>query len=393
MRALFKTVCDRAGLLLEAIVHGADAAVDLLGECFAGGGVVLRLDGIPDGDAGRAALGGARLADLGGHVRRRRHELVRVHGHGVEVERLARLHPEDVEHEHGLGVEGSDDELARLGVGAVAAAGRGHPEDLAALGEELAEARHRLHVLLLLLVLELRRVVDVLLGVDAQQVAAHGEGDGERVRRHLVAGHADDLLGELLRLRAALEEQRDDLRVGLGLVVRQEHDVLAALQALHDLVELLLALEAAVLLHHQRAEEVVAPGVEVRRLVADGLVERAELVRLHELLREAAHERLQHAHEHRRVRAGLLVRLKVFSHEPLEDAHELLRDAHGLLRRGELRRDLRVGRVHHGRRLRRRRRHVQRAAARRRARRHAEAARGAGKRREHQGAGEDHVVH
>ena len=97
---------------------------------------------------------------------------------------------------------------------AVAAAARRHPDALAALLEEL---RHRLHheaVVLRLLALELRRVLDVLLRVDAQQVATHREGHGDRVRLHAVARHEDRVAAEHLEL--LVEEAREDLRRGKG---------------------------------------------------------------------------------------------------------------------------------------------------------------------------------
>lgn len=65
------------------------------------------------------------------------------------------------------------------------------------LGKLLPHAAESLHVPSALLLNGAGIVIDVLLGVDAPQVAAHGEGLAKRVCDDAVSSHIDDLLRQL----------------------------------------------------------------------------------------------------------------------------------------------------------------------------------------------------
>ena len=81
------------------------------------------------------------------------------------------------------------------------------------------------------------RVLNVLLREDAEQITSHGKGPGEQVGRHTIARDEDGRLGEARVLR--VEQDGIDLRVGLGLMVGEEDDIVAVghLQARPDPVE------------------------------------------------------------------------------------------------------------------------------------------------------------
>lgn len=114
------------------------------------------------------------------------------------------------------------------------------------------------------------RAFDVLLRVDADQVAAHRVRDGHRVRRDLVPREEDHLLSQrrddgVLR---ALKHQRDHLWIGFCLVVRQDNDVVAIGDQLRNAARLVDAEELRPLEFDQRPEEIVRPlfGARTRRL-------------------------------------------------------------------------------------------------------------------------------
>ena len=63
----------------------------------------------------------------------------------------------------------------------------GFKRSAADLVEQARHGDERLAVGALLRLLELREIVDVLFGVDAEEVAPHGKGLAERIRYHAVS--------------------------------------------------------------------------------------------------------------------------------------------------------------------------------------------------------------
>mmetsp|Transcript_14759 Transcript_14759/g.41789 ORF Transcript_14759/g.41789 Transcript_14759/m.41789 type:complete len:295 (-) Transcript_14759:346-1230(-) len=176
--------------------------------------------------------------------------------------RLFALLAHETEHVDRLGVERRDGRLAALHIPSVAAAGGGDPQ-YASAGLQLVEhAVHGGEVLAVLDRLFVRIGVDVLLGMDADEVAAHRERDGQGVGGDLVAGDEVHLLG-LVRKSGLFEQGGYHLRIRLGLVVGQEDDVLPVLDLLGGLLEIVHAVDDGSLDVHHGAEELAAPFVKV----------------------------------------------------------------------------------------------------------------------------------
>mmetsp|Transcript_17286 Transcript_17286/g.50232 ORF Transcript_17286/g.50232 Transcript_17286/m.50232 type:complete len:303 (-) Transcript_17286:431-1339(-) len=165
------------------------------------------------------------------------------------------LVPHEAEHVDHLLIEIGNGDLTGVDIPPVPPPRGRHPQARPALPHHPQHGRHGQHVLLLLDALHLWVSVDVLLGVDAEEVAAHGEGDGERVGRDLVPRDVSDL-GPLLPVSRLLEEAREDLRIGLGLMIREEDDVLPRLDLREGLLQVVRAEDDRVVDVHGAAEEV-----------------------------------------------------------------------------------------------------------------------------------------
>jgi hypothetical protein len=107
---------------------------------------------------------------------RRRAEIVADHSKGVEVCLLFGFHSHETEHINGLSVKFGNGDLASLNITAISTTGRGNPKTRPAIFEHAKHLVHGSKVLLLLYWLRFGIGIEVLLAVDAQEVATHGEG-------------------------------------------------------------------------------------------------------------------------------------------------------------------------------------------------------------------------
>ncbi|VEU45308.1 unnamed protein product [Pseudo-nitzschia multistriata] len=162
-----------------------------------------------------------------------------------------------------LTLEWSNGGLAGGGVSAIPTTRRGDPQNAAALFELRQHASHCLHVLSGFLALGVGICVDVFLGVDADEVAAHRKGNSKRICRNLVAGYVDDLSG-FFGVSRLFEEDRHDLRVGLRLVVGVKDHVLALRSLFHRLLQVVLAQNNRILHVDKVTEKITAPLVKIQ---------------------------------------------------------------------------------------------------------------------------------
>ena len=199
-----------------------------------------------DGQMEPHTPGMARLAKFTLNRLGRRQKVVRGERHRIEVRGTRRALGHQIEHLDTLRIEPGHFNLPRR-VAPVAAAARRHIDALAAFRQQLAHALHRLSVVHRLARLLFRRIVDVALGEDAEQVAAHAERHGQRIGDHALTRHEDHAFpdGGI----AVFEEQADRLRIAFSLMVCQHHDVLVRRQLRLD------------------ARQVVQPGHRRRHLI------------------------------------------------------------------------------------------------------------------------------
>ncbi len=92
-------------------------------------------------------------------------------------------------------------ERARLptfpeGPSPIAPAARSDINDFAAFGKKAAHLLHRTFVVELFFRFEFRGMVDIALGIDAKQIAAHAERNGEGIGDDSFAGYINDILGD-----------------------------------------------------------------------------------------------------------------------------------------------------------------------------------------------------
>mmetsp|Transcript_22305 Transcript_22305/g.75074 ORF Transcript_22305/g.75074 Transcript_22305/m.75074 type:complete len:361 (-) Transcript_22305:130-1212(-) len=274
---------------------------------------------VGQGDARRSPSQQSLLADLAANLVRRRGQRVGVHGHGIEVGHpargLLRLHAEEAEHVDVLRLEGRREDLAAaLGGGPVPPAARRDPHTIPALQEQLAEAPHGPLVVRRLLILKLRRVGDVALRVDVEEVAPEAHGRGHGVRGHAVAGDGNHVGAELRVLFVQQDGQHRGVR--LDLVVGENDHVVPRLQLFHNFVQDLLALDDGRLAVDHRREKLHAKRVHVERL-PPGLVEGFEFVGLLDLvddeLQVCCEELVRRCRVHpRALRARGILRLQPF---------------------------------------------------------------------------------
>mmetsp|Transcript_8967 Transcript_8967/g.18577 ORF Transcript_8967/g.18577 Transcript_8967/m.18577 type:complete len:495 (-) Transcript_8967:155-1639(-) len=235
------------------------------------------------GEAQAAAAVGhhALLAQVAAHGGRGGHGVVGGHGQGVEVRGLGPLLLRKLLHQlHGGRVEVVGEEGA-VRLAAIAAAGGSDPDDVAALLHELLHFLEGLHVLAHLLGLGLGVVRGhVLLGVDAEQVAPHGEGLGHQVGHHAVPRNVHHLLAQA-RV-GGLGEEGNERRVRLALVVGKEHHVLLRRDLLLDLGPQVRVAQQGAVVVDERADvvvtqlEVVDGPLANRRVVVGELVRHAD---------------------------------------------------------------------------------------------------------------------
>mmetsp|Transcript_36035 Transcript_36035/g.112646 ORF Transcript_36035/g.112646 Transcript_36035/m.112646 type:complete len:244 (-) Transcript_36035:410-1141(-) len=177
-------------------------------------------------------------------------------------------------HLNRVGVKGRQLDLAGLGTAAVTPTGRGEPHAGSAQREHLAKLLEGLLVVSHLGHLQLRFGVDVLLGVDREEVAAAGEGDDDRVAEDSLTCHEDDLGGDLAVLRAqlVLKEGEDAVSVALRLMVGQEDYVLPSLELRLDLLQVVCSDDLRLVPVHQRPREVDSEGLVVEELAVGVMI-------------------------------------------------------------------------------------------------------------------------
>ena len=78
----------------------------------------------------------------------------------------------------------------------VAPSAGGNVDDFPSFFEEAAHQFHRVFVVELFLVFLLGGIVDVPFGIDAEEVGAHAEGDGEKVGDDPLTGDIDNFVAE-----------------------------------------------------------------------------------------------------------------------------------------------------------------------------------------------------
>mmetsp|Transcript_7822 Transcript_7822/g.19467 ORF Transcript_7822/g.19467 Transcript_7822/m.19467 type:complete len:384 (-) Transcript_7822:222-1373(-) len=233
------------------------------------------------GDAHRRVVRQAPLADGLVHGLGRGHHWPAVHGHGEQVAWLLGARGQVAHELHSGGVKGVRGPGA-VSLGPVAAARGRDPHEHAALVQRALHGHQRLAVRLHLGRLELGHVVQVLLGVHAEQVAAHGEGLAQRVGHHAVARDVDDVGGQLGV--AGHEHVRKHARVRLRLVVGQQHHVVPRVDVRLDLVPAVLVAQHRVVEVGEGAHVALAECKVVIVGAGDALVEGGEGVRLDELV-------------------------------------------------------------------------------------------------------------
>mmetsp|Transcript_26883 Transcript_26883/g.56616 ORF Transcript_26883/g.56616 Transcript_26883/m.56616 type:complete len:422 (-) Transcript_26883:288-1553(-) len=199
------------------------------------------------------------------HEIRRRTQIIRHHAHRIKMRRRLGLIPHQPEHIHRLLIERRNGNFARLDVPSVPPPRRRHPNGAPPALEHLQHLVHGPHVLRRLGRFGLGIGVDVLLGVDAQQIPPHGEGDCQGIGGDLVSRHVRDVRGEITVFRShRFEETGHDLGIGFRLMICEEDDVFSVSNLFQRLGHVVLAENEAPSQIHRRTEEVAARGVEVR---------------------------------------------------------------------------------------------------------------------------------
>ena len=116
-------------------------------------------------------------------------------GQGIEVGRVSGARGHEIEHLDALRIEGGDINDPVF-IGPVSSSARGDVDRFASFAEQFAHQFHRAFIMQLLFHFLFGRMVDVALGIDAQQVAPHAGGDGERVGDHAFSGDEDHFFGK-----------------------------------------------------------------------------------------------------------------------------------------------------------------------------------------------------
>mmetsp|Transcript_3070 Transcript_3070/g.7250 ORF Transcript_3070/g.7250 Transcript_3070/m.7250 type:complete len:324 (+) Transcript_3070:224-1195(+) len=225
--------------------------------------VDLGADHDSDGNKSKVTLfTGSSLDEIG-----RWAQLVRNHAERIIVGLDLGLLSHQSEHVNRLAVKGGNGCLARLGVSSIASTRGGDPDHGSSLLELFEHATHGLHVLAGLVGLGIRIGVDMLLGVDANEVASHAKGNRQRIGGHLVAGNIDNL-GGFLGVSGLFQQDGHDLGIGFRLVVGIENDILAVGSLFHGLGEVVLAHDDGFFRIHKVTKEIASPPVEIK-LAAD----------------------------------------------------------------------------------------------------------------------------
>lgn len=138
-----------------------------------------------------------------------------------------------------------------------------------------------------LLGLPLRRMVDVPLGIDAQEIAAQAERRRHRIGNDPLARHKNHVPAQ--GREVILQQETDDLGVRFRLVIREKNDVLARGQLRRDALQLIAPGERRACFVHEGTEEVHTERVVVKRRRNEFVVRR-ELERLPHLFAQTPQE-------------------------------------------------------------------------------------------------------
>mmetsp|Transcript_43876 Transcript_43876/g.105879 ORF Transcript_43876/g.105879 Transcript_43876/m.105879 type:complete len:241 (+) Transcript_43876:526-1248(+) len=98
--------------------------------------------------------------------------------------------------------------------------------------------------------------------MNANEVASHGERDGQRVSGDLVSSNVVELFG-ILGQSSAFKQNRDYLGVGLRLMVGKEDYIFSLLSLFQSLFHVVHSHNLGLFLVHQTAEEIISPFVEI----------------------------------------------------------------------------------------------------------------------------------
>jgi len=182
----------------------------MLGELFAALGTTNVGHFLTAVDADGTETNISLFSDSGLNEIRRRAQIVADHSKGIEVRLLLGFYSHKAEHVNGLSVKFGDGDLASFNVPAISATGGGNPETRAAFFQHTKHLIHGSQVLLLLYRLSLGIGIDVLFAVNAQEVAAHGEGAVYSIHNNGIGTAVQILLSVLCCESRKLESKISD---------------------------------------------------------------------------------------------------------------------------------------------------------------------------------------
>lgn len=158
-------------------------------ECLLIGGriKVIRCDFLSHLDSNGNESKVSLFSDTGFDEIRRRAKFITDHGQWVVVSGDFTLASHELEHVDRLGVKRSNRGLSGLDVTSVASARRSHPQDATTLLQLLQHTTHGRKILAILDSLGLWIRINVLFGMDANEISPHGKRNGcfnEREKKH-----------------------------------------------------------------------------------------------------------------------------------------------------------------------------------------------------------------
>mmetsp|Transcript_6489 Transcript_6489/g.9554 ORF Transcript_6489/g.9554 Transcript_6489/m.9554 type:complete len:219 (-) Transcript_6489:660-1316(-) len=169
-------------------------------------------------------------------------QIIRYHCHGIKVCGYLGLIPHQSEHIHSLLIKRCNGDLATLHIPPITSTTGCYPNSHTTLLQPLQHTIHSCHILSRLSRLGLWISINMLLGMNTQQIPSHTKRHSQSIRSNLMSRHIRHMRGQIPHLLPhSLKQTRHHLRIRLGLMIGQKDDILPRINLLPCLFQIVLS--------------------------------------------------------------------------------------------------------------------------------------------------------